>query len=144
MNTLSEILKNETSTAVIFGQVHRRQKTLETILVSKDWNNRTIVYEAGTVTDLIDYVFVLEFNNILTGYQFLLDSGAATSVKCREHYEKRIALEAAGIDNECERKIKWDAIAAAHKVMCRTNEDWDTFTALTSSPSDDAQLQVAA
>lgn len=120
MKTLAEILDNETSLAVIFGHVHRRQKELSPILRSQD---RTIVYEAAAVTDLVDYVFIVEFNDTLTGYQFMLTSRPAADVECHENVERYNALEAAGIDHKRQCKIKREATSAAHKVMCGTIED---------------------
>lgn len=140
MKTLSEILKNETSSPVIFGQVHRRQKSLSPILRDKG----TLSYANATVTDLVDYVFILAFNEVLLGSQYMLDTSASDDVSCRENVERYYALEAAGIDHEAQHNIKMEALSVAHKVMCRTVKHWETYSALAALPSDNAELQVAA
>lgn len=133
METLSEILKNEKSSGAIFGQVHRRQRELASVLRVKG----VLTYEHATVTDLKDYAFILRFNETLLGWQFQLDSLEAGHVSCREHVERWAALEAAGIDNDAQHKINRDATSVAHAVMCKTVKDWDTYNALTTLPTDD-------
>ncbi|WP_421477700.1 hypothetical protein [Agrobacterium tumefaciens] len=133
MKTLSEILKNEKSSAAIFGQVHRRQRELASVLRVKG----VLTYEHATVTDLKDYAFILGFNETLKGWQFQLDTRETGNVSCRENVERRAALEAAGIDNEVQLTINRDATSVAHAVMCETVKDWDTYNALTALPTDD-------
>lgn len=113
MKTLSEILKNKTSPAVIFGHIHRRQEELRAVLRDAQ-RNRT--YETATVEDLLDYAYIMLFFETLS-LPYVLDTTVQLLEACRLNVGRGAAFDAAGIPEELRRANRSDARDRANKVM---------------------------
>lgn len=133
MTTLMTTLLDVKNPAVIFGHVHRRQRELADVLLTKT-PKRTISYEKATIEDILDEEFIVEFFCTLSGNHHSLEDQGAFDSYCNDHLRRMAARTAAGITEEIAHDVRSAATGAAYAVICPKPTAWDTYTEINLKP----------
>lgn len=113
MKTLAEILSGETSTAVIFAHVHRRQRELkQRLLIDGAWT-----FDMASDVDLKDYLFLHTFREYLTN-EWTFITGEQNLANSRVVRAAKSELNARSVF--C-RTLEHSAISLAHTVIYAGN-----------------------
>lgn len=135
MTTLMTTLANTRDPAVIFAQVHRRQRELASVIIAKT-PRRTRTYATATVEDLLDNEFVIEFFETLHGTGYKLHDSESLDLECQANEKRRAANDAAGIQANTISETRRAADRAAFAVMCPNLTAYERYKSLADPISD--------